>query len=221
LARFPAVHVRQRLGADGINLSLLLNLRLRTVYMVGAGRCAPMGPLDGGGGSWRRRIGDPPQSVLRAGAPQVNVSKDTVTGSHRKHTKLGNKTFTHLSTRCIQLLSKALTKQGYICALGHKRRKERKRLGQIRDHMVISFRHQCRGTGLIEYERARELSCNLLGPHTHNLRFGEETVDFYHQYHLINRINQSYNSRFVLRCRSQRPFTAIRPTTGSACRRSI
>ena len=113
LARFPAVHVRQRLGADGINLSLLLNLRLRTVYMVGAGRCAPMGPLDGGGGSWRRRIGDPPQSVLRAGAPQVNVSKDTVTGSHRKHTKLGNKTFTHLSTRCIQLLSKALTKQGY------------------------------------------------------------------------------------------------------------
>ena len=65
LARFPAVHVRQRLGADGINVSLLRGLRVLTVYMiVGADRYATTGPPDGGGGSWRRRIGDPPQSVL-------------------------------------------------------------------------------------------------------------------------------------------------------------
>ena len=41
LARFPAVHVRQRLGADGINVRLLRVLRVRIVYMVGAGRYAP------------------------------------------------------------------------------------------------------------------------------------------------------------------------------------
>ena len=65
LPRFPAFHMRQRLGADGINVSLLRGLRVLTVYMiVGADRYAPTGPPDGGGGSWRRRIGDPSQSVL-------------------------------------------------------------------------------------------------------------------------------------------------------------
>ena len=56
LARFPAVHVRQRLGTDGINVSLLRGFKVLTVYMVGTDCYAPMGPPDGGGRSWRWRI---------------------------------------------------------------------------------------------------------------------------------------------------------------------
>ena len=47
-------------------------MRVLTVYMVGADRYAPTGAPDGGGGSWRRRIGDAPQSgaVRNEAAPQ-------------------------------------------------------------------------------------------------------------------------------------------------------
>ena len=63
LARFSAVHVRQRLGTDGINVSLLRGFKVLTVYMVGTDCYAPMGPPDGGGRSWRWRIGDRRPSV--------------------------------------------------------------------------------------------------------------------------------------------------------------
>ena len=84
--------------------------------------------------------------VLRAEAAcfSIVLPANPRRSAHRKHTNRGNKTFTHLSTRCIQLLSKVLTKQGYKCCIKAQRGNERKRLGQIRGHMVTSFRHQCR-----------------------------------------------------------------------------
>ena len=64
LARFPAVRVRQRLGADGINVSLLRDLRVRA-----HGRCRPLCAHRTTGR--RRRVAAaahrrPSQSVLRA-----------------------------------------------------------------------------------------------------------------------------------------------------------
>ena len=73
LARFPAVHVRQRLGTDGINVSLLRGFKVLTVYMVGTDCYAPMGPPDGGGRSWRWRIGDPLSVARRRAAQRDNI----------------------------------------------------------------------------------------------------------------------------------------------------
>ena len=73
LARFSAVHVRQRLGTDGINVSLLRGFKVLTVYMVGTDCYAPMGPPDGGGRSWRWRIGDPLSVARRRAAQRDNI----------------------------------------------------------------------------------------------------------------------------------------------------
>ena len=55
-------------------------LRVLTVYMVGADRYAPTGASDGGGGSWRRRIGDAPQSgaVRNEAAPQSVPKRESI-----------------------------------------------------------------------------------------------------------------------------------------------
>ena len=70
------------------------------------------------------------------------------------------------------------------------------------------------------YPHFPSLHVKDLGPPPFRFEIWVKTVDFSHQYHLVSRINQAYNPRIVLRCRSQRPFTAIRPTTGFACQMS-